>query len=343
MWRWVLPVAVVAALVIGFLASRNGPSNHVSRHDTPTTTAPSTTDTGLKSTCGSLTGTPTVRHVVWIWFGSQGFNHVIGKTRVAPYINQLASECGLATRYSTITHPAVANDVGALAGDPHGIVHNVCSPCTTAARSLLSQVRSWRAFVDGMPTPCRKLVANRRHYSRLSNPPTYLTVRGCRRFDRALGTPRRGPMATLLAGNALPAFTLMVPDGCHDTSFNKHCGGKVKRGVFVARGDFWLRSWMTALTASPAYQDGSTVIFVTWNQATPAKPLGAPCTRPVLSAACHVPLLVVSPYVKPGTKVLARLSHYGLLKATEKLLGTPHLLGHAADPSAGNLVEAFGL
>ena len=288
MWRWVLPVAVAAALLIGFLASRNGPTSHVGSHPPPTTTAPATTPgPHLDATCGSLTGTATVRHVIWIWMGGQSYKHIIGKVREAPYINQLAGQCGLATAYSTITHPAIANDVAALTGDPHGLVHNACSPCIAPGASLLTHVPSWRAFIGGMPTPCRKLAAT--GYSRLSNPPTYLTLPGCPRNDLPLGTQTTGHLAQLLTANTLPAFTMIAPDGCHDTSFDKHCGGVKKRGAFIARGDPWLRTWIPVLTSSLAYRSGSTVIFITWNQGTPAKPLHIACTTGVPKNACRVP------------------------------------------------------
>ena len=341
MWRWVLPVAVAAALLIGFLASRNGPTNHVDAHPIPTTTTtPTAPGPHLRTICGSLTGAATVRHVVWIWMGSQSYKHVMGKLRVAPYVNQLAGQCGLATAYSTITHPAIANDVGVLAGDPHGLVHNACSPCIAPGASLLTQVPSWRAFIGGMPTPCRKLAA--KGYSRLSNPPTYLTAPGCPRNDLPLGTETSGRLAQLLTANTLPAFTMIVPDACHDTGFDKQCGA-TKRGVFIARGDLWLRGWMHTLTSSLAYRSGSTVIFVTWNQGTPAKPLHIACTTGVPRNACRVPLLVISPYVKAGINVTTRLSHYSLLRATEKLLGIKSQLGNAGRPAAGDLVQAFGL
>lgn len=327
------------------MASRNGPTTHVNAHKTPTTTAPQTAPgPHLASMCGSLHGTPAVRHVVWIWMGDQGYDHLIGKSRVAPFTNSLGTECGLATAYSSITHPAIANDVGVLAGDPHGLVHNACAPCTTTAPSLLSQVRSWRAFVGGMPTPCRTLDSGLHGYSRLSNPPTYFDVRGCRRFDLPLGTLASGSLQRMLDANTLPAFSFITPDDCHNSGFDKHCGGRKKRGVFIARSDVWLRGWIGKLTSSVAYRNGSTVIFVTWNQATPAKALGEPCTNPgALPADCHVPLFVISPYVPHGRHVGTRFSHYGLLKATETLLRTRHLLGHAADRRAGDLVKAFGL
>jgi hypothetical protein len=343
-WRWVLPVAALAAVLIGFMASRNGPTSHVNALH-PTTTTPTTTPgPHLSSTCGSLTGTPTIRHVVWIWMGDQGYDHVVGKTRVAPFTNSLAQECGLATGYSTITHPAIANDVAALAGDPNGLVHNDCAPCTTAAPSLLSQVKSWRAFVGGMPSPCRKLDAGLHAYSRLNNPPTYFDVRGCQSYDLPLGTLTSGSLERMLAANSMPAFSLITPDNCHNSGFDKHCGGTKKRGVFLARADGWLRGWIGKLTASTAYKTGSMAIFVTWNQATPAKALGEPCTNPgALPKDCHVPLFVISPYTARGTQVSTRFSHYSLLKATETLLGARHLLGHAADKRSGDLAKAFGL
>jgi phosphatidylinositol-3-phosphatase len=341
----VLPVAALAAVLIGFMASQNGPTSHVGAHGVPTTNPPTTAPgPHLASTCGSLTGTPAVQHVVWIWMGDQGYDHLIGKTRVASFTNSMAEQCGLATGYSSITHPAIANDVGALTGDPHGLVHNACAPCTTSAPSLLSQVKSWRAFVGGMPTPCRTLDAGLHSYSRLNNPPTYLNVRGCRSFDVPLGSLRSGNLQRMLAADTLPAFSLVAPDNCHNSGFDKHCNGRKKRGVFVARADEWLRGWIGKLTSSLAYRSGSMVIFVTWNQATPAKDLGEPCTNPAaLPRDCHVPLLVISPYVAKGKHVTKRYSHYSLLKATEQLLGARHLLGHAADKRAGDLAKAFGL
>ncbi len=343
MWRWVLPGAVVVAVLIGFVASRNGPTQHTAPHAPPIVTKPKTTTKTVTPTCGSKVGqTAKVRHVVWIWMGSQAYRHVIGKQRVAPFMNELAQDCGLATRYTTITHPAIANDVGVLAGDPHGLVHNACdTACTTTAPTLLSQVR-WRAFIGGMPGPCRKLEATRAHYSRLSNPPTYVTPRGCGKFDLPLGTPVGGPLQRIVARNTLPAFTLIVPDGCHDSGFSKGCPGKHKRSAFLLTADGWLETWIDALTKSPAYRSGSTVIFVTWNQGAPAKPLRIDCPARAAAGSCQVPLIVVSPFVKPGTRVSARLSHYSLLGATERMLGVPRL-GRAAGPSGQTLLRAFGL
>ncbi len=75
MWRWVLPVAAVAAVLIGFLASQNGPTGHVSSHAPPTTTTPPPANhrpAAWRRSAAAAPARATVRHVIWIWFGSQG-------------------------------------------------------------------------------------------------------------------------------------------------------------------------------------------------------------------------------------------------------------------------------
>ena len=59
------------------------------------------------------------------------------------------------------------------------------------------------------------------------------------------------------------------------------------------------------------------------------------------SAGNRVPLLVISPWTRPGTRSSARFTHYSLLRTTEELLGLHAHLGNAA--TAPSLRTAFGL
>ena len=61
------------------------------------------------------------------------------------------------------------------------------------------------------------------------------------------------------------------------------------------------------------------------------------------SAANRVPLIVVSPWTRPGTRSAKRFDHYSLLKSTEQLLGITTFLGHAGDRGTSSMVRAFGL
>ena len=196
MWRWVLPVAALAAVLIGFMASHNGSTSHVDAHGTPTTAPPATPgphpDLDMRQPHGHPEGAaPCGLDPRW---APRATTHRSARPGRALHNSARRRSAAFATAYSSITHPAIANDVGVLAGDPHGLVHNACAPCTTTAASLLSQVHSWRAFVGGMPGPCRKLAARPGTRGSPTRPPTSPSA-GCRRFDVPLGTTKRQPAA----------------------------------------------------------------------------------------------------------------------------------------------------
>jgi hypothetical protein len=71
--------------------------------------------------CGTKTGPPaTYAHVVWIWMENHSYSQIIGSLS-APYINSLASGCGLATNYKAVTHPSLPNYIAATSGGTWGI------------------------------------------------------------------------------------------------------------------------------------------------------------------------------------------------------------------------------
>ncbi len=77
--------------------------------------------------------------------------------------------------------------------------------------------------------------------------------------------------------------------------------------------------------ATPQYQTGSTVIFITWDENAG-------------SSGNQIPCIVISPYTH-GVKDATPYTHYSLLRTTEELLGLP-LLGNAA--SANSMLGKFG-
>ena len=46
--------------------------------------------------CGTQSKPGTYKHVIWIWMENHSLGDIIGSSS-APYLNSLASECGLAT------------------------------------------------------------------------------------------------------------------------------------------------------------------------------------------------------------------------------------------------------
>ena len=238
-----------------------------------------------------------------------GYGDVIGSSQ-APYINGLATTYGLATNYFAVSHPSLPNYIAATSGATQGITDdNGPSSDAVNVASIFSQLPPGqsRSLEEGMPANCSHSDAG--EYVVHHNPEAYFANLGavCSSYDVPFGS----------APDLGAAFTFVTPnmiDDMHDGS--------------ISDGDNFLRRYVPALLASPQYEAGNTVIFITWDEDS------GPCS----SCTNKVPLIVISPYtnhVRDGTLY----SHYSLLRTSEELLGLP-LLGNAA--SANSMLGKFG-
>jgi phosphatidylinositol-3-phosphatase len=83
---------------------------------TATGVAASSPATAASGPCGTAAAPPAYRHVIWIWMENHSYSDIIGNTAQAPYINSLASSCGVATDYHNTTHPSLPNYLAATSG-----------------------------------------------------------------------------------------------------------------------------------------------------------------------------------------------------------------------------------
>jgi phosphatidylinositol-3-phosphatase len=261
--------------------------------------------------CGTLASPPAYTHVIWVWMENHSYNTIIGSSQ-APYINSLAAECGLATNYHNISHPSLPNYVGATSGLGFAALQKFepdCNPsagCSTSAPSIFGQGESWKAYEESMPSNCYPV--NSGEYAVRHNPPPYFgTLTGCSTFDVPYSQ-----LATDLADNTLPAFSFITPnviDDMHDGT--------------IADGDNWLASNLPAIFNSPEYQDGSTAVFLTWDEGEGGTATN--CATNTTDVGCHVATIVISPSTVPGTTSSTLFNHYSLLGTAEQLLGLPKL------------------
>jgi len=278
--------------------------------------APTSGAAAVSGPCGSMSVASThYQHVIWVWMENHSYSAIIGAS-AAPYINSLASECGLATNYHNISHPSLPNYIGATSGLSETAVqafNSDCSPsssCDTPSGSIFSQATSWRAYEESMPSNCAGSDSGP-YAVRHNPPPYYTTLGGCSSFDVPYSM-----FAADLADNSLPAFSFVTPnviDDMHDGS--------------VAQGDSWLAANLPGIFASSAYKSGTVVVFVTWDEGEGGSSTNCPANR--TDVGCHVATLVISPSTKAGKSSGALYSHYSLLRTTEELLHLP-LLGQAA-------------
>jgi phospholipase C len=265
--------------------------------------------------CGRVATTPTYAHVVWIWMENKPYGSVIGN-KGAPYENELANACGLATDYRAITHPSLPNYLAATGGSTFGVTDDAGpSSHPLAATSIFQQLTqanlSWRAYDESMPTTCDRNPSGR--YAVKHNPAVYYTAirQQCAVDDVAL----EAHLSQDIAAANLPSFAFVTPNLCDDT-----------HDCSVQTGDTWLAAWIPRIVAGANYRSGNTLIVLTWDEGVGANNL--------------IPTIVMAPSVPTGTRGTGALTHYSLLRTTEELLGLP---GLGAATTATSMTSMFRL
>lgn len=263
---------------------------------------------------------------------------IIGDRTDAPYINgTLVPGCGLATDYHNVSHPSLPNYLALSAGRVSGAARSSdCDPsdCPQSGASIFSAIEAaslqWRVYGQSMPSDCARQDAG--DYTPHHNPAVYYAGIRCQQWDVPMGTPSAGALASDLAADHLPAFSILVPDEANDM----HSGP-------ISAGDRWLARWIPLITDTAGYRAGRTVILLTWDEGEGgAKSNGERCaTQPTSEVSCWVPLIAMSAATPLGTRSGTATNHYSMLRTTEELLGLSPLLGAAAD--AASLPGAFNL
>lgn len=299
--------------------------------------------------CVGLSGGPArIRHVIVLFMENQPYDDIIGNPDAA-YVNDLAGRCGQATNYHNITHPSAPEYLAATSGELGGI--GDCPPvfldpswpptCPDTNDNIFHQLMSagqtWKNYEESMASNCFE-GEDDSNYDINHNPAAYYTDLGgpsgvpgspCQQFDVPLGTPQSGNLENDLANGTLPNYSFIAPDLIHDT----HNGT-------IAVGDQYLAELVPTIFNSPQYKDGSTVLFLTWDEGEGGS--SDDCAFNTTDIGCHIAMVVASPYTRPGTQSAKLFNHYSLLKTTEQLLNLP-LLGHAADPKIKSMAPAFHL
>jgi hypothetical protein len=249
---------------------------------------------------GAPESVPRFEHVLVVVLENKSQAQVLG-SRHAPRLNAFAKRYAVLSRYSGVTHPSLPNYLALISGSMHGI-RNDCTTCVVSARNLADTLEEadldWKAYAEGLPRvgftgPYAGL------YAKKHMPFLY--------FRNVFGNPARrrlvvplGQFSRDLAGDALPAFSLIVPNLCHDM-----------HSCPIAAGDAWLGRFLSPLLRSPKL--ARSVVFVVTDESSDLRTNGV------------VPALALGPLVVRGSRYAAATSHYGLLRTIEDALGLPRL------------------
>jgi hypothetical protein len=244
-------------------------------------------------------------HVFVVVMENKEYSEVIGSGS-APYLNRLANRYASATRMFGVSHPSLPNYLAMLGGSTFGVGSN-CTGCDgIRAQSFAGQLEdrglSWRAYMDGMPSPCfRGSEAGR--YVKKHNPFAYFRdISGDRSCRRVVPASR---LAGDLRSGSLADFNWITPDLCHDS-----------HDCSVGSGDQHLAALVPDLLAHTGPQG---FVALTYDEGSSS----AGCCR--VAHGGHIPTVLAGPPVRRGAKVSQPFSLYSLLRTLEDTFGVGHL------------------
>jgi phospholipase C len=321
---------------------------------------------GLGSASNANSAIPHYQHIVEIMMENTSYQTIIGNPN-APKINALASQYGLATDYFGVTHPSEPNYMANIAGSFFGVQDDnqfYCTPAlastdpncagttvdhTVSASTLADQLTAagmtWKGYFQSLPpVPPSGVImtgpnANGPYTFKWPSNSIALYASKHNPFVNFTGTQGAlanmvpdTQLATDLADNSLPNFSLIVPDQCHDMHGT---GGCSDENALISSGDSYVGETVSKILDSKAWTQGRNAIVITWDE-DDFSDQGAPGT-----GCCgadpgggHVATIVITNKGSYPITDATAYNHYSLLLSMEEAFGLP-CLAHACDSSAG--------
>jgi phosphatidylinositol-3-phosphatase len=251
---------------------------------------------------------------------NQEYGNVIGSSS-APYINHLANSYALARSMYAISHPSLPNYLALTGGSTFGISSD-CTDCTVNSTSIVDQLThahiSWKAYMEGLPSPCFT-GASAGEYAKRHDPFVYYTritsnPASCNRIVSfgQLGADERA--------GALPRFAWISPNLCHDM-----------HDCSVATGDRFLSTLVPPLLRALGPHG---LLILTWDEGSSDNGC---CRR---ASGGHIVTILAGGAASRGARLGTPADHYSVLQTIEDLLGLPRLRGAscACTPSLRRLL-----
>jgi acid phosphatase len=258
-------------------------------------------------------GVPNFSHVYVVMLENKEYSSIVGSS-VAPYINSLIAQYGLATSYYAIGHPSEPNYIALTSGGTQGV--NDDGVYNLAADNVFSQTaasgRTWHAYMQGYPGNCSTASSSSAVTDGPGQPGVYV-----RKHDPAISY-------TAISGNAAACANItnlasFDPAAANLEFITPNLMNDMHDGS-IAEGDSFLKAFLPEITTSSAF--ANSVIFVTVDEGSSNSNGGG-----------HVMTIAITPNMTPGFQAAGSYSHYSLLRTIEEAWGLP-FLGNAASASS---------
>ena len=272
------------------------------------------TNGSLADTAPVTVGTATgggVPHVFIVTEENHDYASVIGSSSM-PYLNGLAQQYGLATRYYANTHPSIGNYFMLGTGQ---IITNNDSYSTivtvdNVVRRLRAAGKTWKSYAEDIPS-VGYIGGDVGNYARRHNTFALLSDVANDSIERR-HLVRFTQFATDLANGTLPDYSNIVPNLCNDA-----------HDCSLATADAWLQTNIAPLLASATFQQGG-LLVITFDESASDNTNGGG----------RVAWVVVSPKAKRGYRSTTLYQHQSTLRLTLEALGIRLFPGAAATAPA---------
>lgn len=357
---WILLGGVALALVAGLLARA----------------AWSSDTSGQRGSASA--GAWHMQHVFVIMMENTSFKQIFNAgNRNTAYIQQLASDYGLATDYYGVSHTSLPNYLAVTSGSTWGSnSDNVQQSSVLNHTNIIDQFTqrgvSWKAYMQGLPYPGYAGATAENGLYVQKHDPFMLYPDVANNPGRAQNVVPLSELSADLATNQVPDFVWITPDVCNDMHgmSRQPCPygstGVGPTAQLEADGDNFIHKWVSAIMASPAWTGNST-IFITWDEGSysnvapygPVDDSGC-CDSPILPKSSpdpitgsggdlyggtvygggHVPMIVISRLGPRHFTDAIPGNHYSLLRTIEDNFGLP-FLNCAGDSQQVHSLRAF--
>ena len=265
---------------------------------------------------GGGTPPPSSSHVVVVMEENHSYSQVIGNSSM-PYLNGLASQYGLASKYFGDVHPSIGNYLMLTTGQVETTNDAFTGTISddNVVRELVKANKSWRSYAESLPS-VGYVGGNVYPYLRHHNPFTYLTdVNGTSQVSNLVPFSQFG--ADVNSGN-LPDYSFVVPNALDDA----HDGT-------LAQADQWLQANIDPLIKSSTFQKSGVLIIV----------FDEGVMTDLSHGGGHVAMVVVGPSAKKAFHSTTTYQHQSTLRLVLSTLGVNSFPGAAA--AAPNMGEFF--
>jgi len=251
-----------------------------------------------------------VTKVMVTWEENENYSSVIGSSG-APYINSIASQCGLATNYDSLTHPSLPNYMEMTSAQPYDVApwngdRDPGGTCSTTNPSIFSQTSNWKSYVESMPSNCD--MTDSGDYEARHNPAVYYSnLTDCSTNDVPFTE-----LATDVASGSLPTISTVTPNAIDDGEDGT-----------LSETETWLSNYLPTILAGPDYTSGRLAIIIVWDEGAGSG-----------DVASNVPLIVLSEGTPAGSTSSLPLNDYSVTAAIDSIAGLTPL---------GSLRTAFNI